>query len=213
MDIAADSSLLSGNTFTWVATLLALAIVWIPFIKGIRLCLRAWTATRHVERSELARAAKSPSRKAGIPFSVLMLRVLKRSLDSEDSPPDFVFDATRQYIMNEFEIHYTRPITMFASLLPPIGFIGTTVGMLILFVSMQQSNSALELGALAIALTSSIFALIAFALLEGVKIRLYTRLLQAIGEVQALYDSSETPPESDAADPAVGVARTASATA
>ena len=29
MDIAASSSLVSENTFTWVATLLALVIVWI----------------------------------------------------------------------------------------------------------------------------------------------------------------------------------------
>jgi hypothetical protein len=214
MDIAADSSMLSGNTFTWVATLLALVIVWIPFIKGLRLCLRAWSATRLIARSELARAAKATSEET-TPFSVLMLRVLKKSLGSKDSPPDFVFDASRQFIMNEFEIHFTRPITMFASLLPPIGFIGTTVGMLILFVSMQNSNSSLELGALAIALTSSIFALIAFALLEGIKIRLYTRLLLAIGEVQALFDSSagEATPNPSASHSTGGVPRTAGATA
>ena len=201
MDIAAEPSLLSENSFTLFATLLALVIVWIPFIKAIRVCLRAWVATRHVERGELAKASKARSNGEDTPLAVVMLRVLKKSLGGQDNPADFVFDATRQYVMNEFEINFTRPITMFASLLPPIGFIGTTVGMLILFVSMQSADSPLELGALAIALTSSIFALIAFALLEGLKIRLYTRLLKAIAEVQALYDSAETPrsPEETAA--------------
>ncbi len=202
MDTVAHSSLLSGNTFTWIATLLALIIVWVPFVKGLRLCLRAWSATRRVEGGELARAAKAGPQQDVAPLAVLMLRVLKKSLGSRENPADFVFDATRQFVINEFEINFTRPITMFASLLPPIGFIGTTVGMLILFVSMHQSNSSLELGALAIALTSSIFALIAFALLEGIKIRLYTRLLVAIGEVQALFDSAEsarTPEDSHSA--------------
>jgi len=213
MDIAADSSLLSGNTFTWIATLLALVIVWIPFVKGLRLSLRAWSATRRLNRSELAKAVKASTIDGHAPLAVLMLRVLKKSLANPEHPSDFVFDATRQYVMNEFEIKFTRPITMFASLLPPIGFIGTTVGMLILFVSMQQANSSLELGALAIALTSSIFALIAFALLEGMKIRLYTRLLNALGEVQALFESVETPRSQDDVHSTGTLSGTAAATA
>jgi biopolymer transport protein ExbB/TolQ len=213
MDIASDSSLVSGNTFTWIATLLALVTVLVPFVKGLRLCLRAWSATRLIQRSELARTAKADSSGGAAPFSVLMLRILKKSLSSKEHTPDFVFDASRQYVMNEFELNFTRPITMFASLLPPIGFIGTTVGMLILFVSMQQSNSSLELGALAIALTSSIFALIAFAFLEGIKIRLYTRLLDAIREVQVLFDSADAPRGSDAPNTSGSVPHAAGATA
>jgi hypothetical protein len=60
-----------------------------------------------------------------------------------------------------------------------------------LFLSMSASNSSLELGALALALTSSIFALVGFSILEGMKIRLYSRLLIALGDVQALFDAAE----------------------
>ncbi len=80
---------------------------------------------------------------------------------------------------------------MFGSLLPPIGFIGTTGGMLILFLSMQVSDSSLELGALALALTSSIFALIGFSILEGLKIRLYGRLLLSLRDVQLLFEEAD----------------------
>jgi flagellar motor component MotA len=87
--------------------------------------------------------------------------------------------------MSEFDLYYARPITMFANLMPPIGFIGTTVGMLVLFISMHKADSSLELGALAIALTSSIFALIAYAILEAIKIRLHTRLLACLRKAEA----------------------------
>jgi hypothetical protein len=82
---------------------------------------------------------------------------------------------------------------MFASLMPPIGFIGTTIGMLILFVSMHRADTSLELGALAIALISSIFALIAYAILESVKIRLYNRLLLALRGVEAACGAKRGP--------------------
>jgi biopolymer transport protein ExbB len=96
-------------------------------------------------------------------------------------------------VMTEYDLYYTRPISMFASLMPPIGFIGTTIGMLILFVSMHKADTALELGALAIALISSIFALIAYAILESVKIRLYNRLLLALREVEVAFGAAAGP--------------------
>ncbi len=186
-----ESGLLSGDTLTWAVTLLALVVVLVPFIRGMRISFQAWSATRCLKKPDLARALTAKSSDDVEPLSVLMLRVLKKSLGKKDHPSDFVFDATRQYVMNEFELFYLRPITMFASLLPPIGFIGTTVGMLILFVSMHKSDSALELSALAVALTSSIFALIGFAILEGLKIRLYSRMLRALREVEALYGEAD----------------------
>ena len=177
---------------TWGVTILALIVVWVPFFRGLRLSFQAWTATRCMDKGQLARALSAQKTDDVEPLSVLMLKVLKKSLDSRGHPDDFVFDATRQYVLNEYDLFYSRPITMYASLLPPIGFIGTTVGMLILFVSMHQSNASLELSALAVALTSSIFALIGFAILEGVKIRLFTRLLSALREVESLYSDAES---------------------
>ena len=47
--------------------------------------------------------------------------------------------------------------------LPPLGFIGTTLGLLILFVSMHVGDETLKLGALAFALTSRVCALLGVA--------------------------------------------------
>ena len=190
------SSALSDEGVMVLLTLVALAAVWVPFIRGLRICLQAWRATERLGSAELTR--KSAGKKANgavEPVSVLMMRVLRKSMrqneQSEHYPSDFVFDAARQYVMHEYASHYTSLISMYASLLPPIGFVGTTGGMLILFLSMHLSNSALELGALAVALTSSVFALVAFSMLEGLRVRLYRRLLTCLSDVQELFDEVE----------------------
>jgi hypothetical protein len=56
------------------------------------------------------------------------------------------------------------------------------VALPLLFVSMHLSNESLRLGALALALPSTIFALIGLALLESLKIGVYSRLLRCIEE-------------------------------
>lgn len=189
---------MTEELIAWVLTGAALGCTMVPFYKALRLCLAGWSATRRVDPQELRNGSSGPEA-PGEPFALLMMRVLRKSLrDSGQDASDFVFDASRQYVMNEFEQNYTRMISMFGGLLPPIGFIGTTGGMLMLFLSMSASNSSLELGALALALTSSIFALIGFSILEGMKIRLYARLLIALRDVQALFAAAEEKRESRA---------------
>ena len=187
------------ESVAWVLTVVALLCTCVPFYKAMVVTLRGWNATRRVDPALLKQGAP-PDRGRTEPFAIVMMRILRKSLrENEEHPTDFVFDASRQYVMNEFETNYTRLITMFGSLLPPIGFIGTTGGMLILFLSMQVSDSSLELGALALALTSSIFALIGFAILEGLKIRLYGRLLHSLRDVQILFDEADRRRESQRA--------------
>ncbi len=186
--------MLSEDAVAWALTVVALVATTVPFYKGLRICVRGWVATRRVEISALRKGGGLATRGHVEPFSLVMIRVLRKSLrenEAEHHPTDFIFDATRQYVMNEYEVNYARLITMFGGLLPPIGFIGTTGGMLILFLGMQTSNSSLELGALALALTSSIFALIGFSILEGLKIRLYGRLLVALRDVQVLFEEAD----------------------
>jgi hypothetical protein len=189
---------------TWLVTGLALAAVCVPATQGLRTALCAWSATRRVSFEEL-QSGKVDRAGASEPLALLMLRVLQKSLregEREGQPSDFVYDATRQYVINEYEHHYARLITMYASLLPPIGFIGTTGGMLILFLSMHLADDSLELGALAIALTSSVFALMAYAGLEAMKIRVYSRLLDALRDVEALYQKADAKREQAAGKPA-----------
>jgi hypothetical protein len=195
-------SMLGDETMTILVTGIALAAVLVPFIQGLRTIMGGWAATRRVSAEELRRG-KANLRGGTEPLALLMIRVLHKSLregEREGQPSDFIFDATRQYILNEYDHHYSRLITMYASLLPPIGFIGTTGGMLILFISMHLADDSLELGALAIALTSSVFALIAYAGLEGLKIRLYARLLDCLRDVEALYHKADARREQASSD-------------
>ena len=188
-----SETLLQGDfALTGFVSALALLAVWFPFFGGLRVTLRAVAATRQLKASELRRNAGASSAGSVEPLAMTLVRVLRKSLfesDRESYPTEFVVDASKQYAMNEYDAQYARPISMYANLLPPIGFIGTTTGLLILFLSMHASNESLELGALALALTSSIFALIAFAILEGMKIRLYARLLTSLQH--ALYAAQQ----------------------
>jgi hypothetical protein len=192
--------MLGDETMTVLVTAIALGAVMVPLLRGLRVVMGGWSATRRVAPEELRQG--QARRKGGAePLSLLMLRILQKSLregEREGQSSDFVFDASRQYVLNEYEHHYARLISMYASLLPPIGFIGTTGGMLILFISMHLADDSLELGALAIALTSSVFALIAYAGLEGLKIRLYARLLDSIRDVEALYHKADARREQSA---------------
>ena len=190
------SSALPDLSVMVLLTLVALAAVWVPFVRGMRLCFQAWKATERLSPAKLTQ--KSAGKRVegeDEPISLLMMRVLRKSMRqnemSDHYPSDFVFDAARQYVMHEYSSHYASLISLYASLLPPIGFVGTTGGMLILFLSMHLGDSALELGALAVALTSSVFALVAFSVLEGLKVRLYRRMLLCLSDVQGLFDQAE----------------------
>jgi hypothetical protein len=199
MDAGLFSRLVASETgLTTLAAVVALVAVWIPFFRGMRVCLRAVAATRRVLGSDLRRG-RSASEAAGEPLALLFVRVVRQSLresHAEGLPRDFVLDASKQYVLNEFETHYARPISMYANLLPPIGFTGTTVGILMRLLSMHLSNQALELGALATALVATVLALVGFASMESVKVWLYNRLLRCLEEALAVVRLAEAePPE------------------
>jgi hypothetical protein len=168
--------------------------VLVPFANGLRAVVSAWSATRRVGPDELRRGQSD--RKGGAePLAILMIRILQKSLrdnDSDGQPSDFVFDASRQYVMNEYDHNYARLISMYANLLPPLGFVGTTGGMLLNFMSMHSKDEGLEVISLALALSSSFFALFSFAVLDALKLRLYSRLLAATRDVQVLYNKAES---------------------
>lgn len=170
----------------------ALIAVWLPFHRGLNVCFRSVAATRRIPASQLRQAGTETAAERTPSLAMLMARVLRRSAhEYRDQPREFLLDATKQYVINEWESHYARLISMYSNILPPIGFIGTTGGLLILFLSMHMADTSLELGALALALTSSIFALVGFAALESFKIRLYARLLACLEDVVALARASE----------------------
>ena len=167
---------------TAIVSGIALLVVAVPFWRELRIALRARASTRVLACDELQRSLEGAVR-AREPMALVLLRVLDQSLRENEAghhPTEFLRDASKQHVMNEYETRWSQPLSMYANLLPPIGFIGTTLGLMILFASMHLSDQTLEVGALGLALTSTIFALMGFATLEGLKIALYGRLLQTI---------------------------------
>ncbi len=177
-----------------VMSALAVIAISVPLCRGLALCWRAHSATRLVPRPALEKSLQFATRGPADSLAVLMLRVLAKSLRSPDAKAvasDFVVDASRQYVLNEYESSYARPISMYSNLLPPIGLAGNAIGMLILLVSKHMAGTPLELGALGIALSSTIFALIGYAGIEAVKLRLYGRALRCLDEVVSLHRLAE----------------------
>lgn len=154
---------------------LSFLAVWWPLSRGVLLCWRARAATRIVP-------PRTPSGSFGGAVSHMMSEVMAASTVA--TPPEqpglFVRDAARQLVVEDYETHFVQPISMYANILPPIGFIGTTCGLAILLMSMRASNEFLQMGALALALSSTIFALLGYSVLEALKIHLYGRLVRSI---------------------------------
>lgn len=190
-----NGSMLSTQaTIVIVMSVLSLVAICVPLYRGLSLSARAFRATRLVPRPLLEKSLQLAAKGPADSIAVLMLRVLAKSLRSPDArsvASDFVVDASRQYVMNEYESSYSRPISMYANLLPPVGLAGNAIGMLILLVSKQMAGTTLELGALGLALSSTIFALIGYALLEAIKLRLYGRMLRCLDEVVSLQRTAE----------------------
>lgn len=85
------------------------------------------------------------------------------------------YDAAKQLVVEDYESSFAHPILMYANILLPIGFVHTTCGLAILLFSMRVSNEMLRVGALALALSSTSFALVSYAFLQSLKIHLYGR--------------------------------------
>lgn len=159
---------------TLVVCAVSLIAVWIPLARGTLLCWRARRATA------LPRGSQEAAPVSGV---AALTRVAAASaagqLDGETHLP-FVRDAAKQLVIDDYETSFAQPISMYANILPPIGFIGTTCGLAVLLLSMRLSNDVLQMGALALALSSTIFALVGYATLESLKINLYGRLARSI---------------------------------
>lgn len=159
---------------TLAVSLISLLAVWWPLMHGTLLCWRARAATR----------VPSPERgEAGVGGRIaeLIREVRASAADAAAAEPDaFVRDAAKQLVVEEYESSFAEPISMYSNLLPPIGFIGTVCGLALLLYSMHASHAMLQLGGLAMALSSTIFALIGYAILESLKIHLYGRLARSI---------------------------------
>ena len=171
-------------------TIAAIVAVLIPFGLGLRAALRAVAVTRRVDDRAIERALRSERGEPGEPVSVQVLRVLRSSLresQGERMPTAFLMDASRQYVVHEVRAGWFDPISMFSNILPPIGFIGTLIGLVVLVLSKHHGSETLELVGLAGAVSKSILALFGFIVLESIKILLYGRMMRGLDDALGLY--------------------------
>ncbi|HKJ04415.1 MAG TPA: MotA/TolQ/ExbB proton channel family protein [Geopsychrobacteraceae bacterium] len=99
-------------------------------------------------------------------------------------PPDaFVRDAAFQFSDRYIDEKFIEPIAMLANLLPPIGFIGTIIGMVIHFLSNSGSlNSDITVAGIATALYTTFIGLICFTSLEFLRKIFHTLAHRRIDE-------------------------------
>jgi biopolymer transport protein ExbB/TolQ len=110
-------------------------------------------------------------------------------------PPDaFVRDAAFQFSQRYFESKFLDPMTMLASLMPPLGFIGTIMGMVIHFLSSSGDlKSGITVVGIATALYTTFIGLIMFAFMESIKRCFFTLAQKRIDEGLEAVSDMETP--------------------
>lgn len=182
-------------------TIAAIVAVLIPFLFGLRASLRAFAVTKRLDDREIERALRGAVGEPGEPVAVQVLRVLRSSLrenHDERMPTAFLVDASRQYVTHEVRANYFDPISMFSNILPPIGFIGTLIGLVVLVLSKESGSETLELIGLAGAVSKSILALFGFIVLESIKILLYGRMMRGLDDALGLYQRQGATRHADA---------------
>jgi len=99
-------------------------------------------------------------------------------------PPDaFIRDAAFQFSERYFEDNFVDPLSMAANLMPPLGFIGTILGMVIHFLSNTGTlNTDVTIAGIATALYTTLIALICYTFLEFLKKCIYSLAYKRIDE-------------------------------
>jgi hypothetical protein len=188
-------------TLALIVTISSIVAVLIPFLMGLRSSLRAFSVTKRIDDRDIERALRNDRGESGEPVAVQVLRVLRSSLrenQGERMPTAFLVDASRQYVTHEVRSNYFDPISMFSNILPPIGFIGTLIGLVVLVLSKESGSETLELVGLAGAVSKSILALFGFIVLESIKIVLYGRMMRGLDDALGLYERQGSQRHADA---------------
>ena len=119
----------------------------------------------------------------------------KGNVNDKIVPPDaFIRDAAFQFSERYFEEKFLEPVSMTANILPPQGFIGTIIGMVIHFLSNSGTlNSEVTIAGIATALYTTLIALSCFTFLEFLKKIFYSMAQKRIDEGLAAASESFYP--------------------
>ncbi|WP_031482066.1 MotA/TolQ/ExbB proton channel family protein [Maridesulfovibrio frigidus] len=96
-------------------------------------------------------------------------------------PHFFVNDAVCQYGLDFFEKNILEPYESITNLLPPLGFLGTILGMTMLFINSEGGiKSNLSSSGMGTALLSTILALLMYVIFEWRKVRMQRKAVECI---------------------------------
>ncbi len=132
------------------------------------LLMQAFRHSRLVATENLTQEMKKLSQ-VNDPLMVITAKTLYSANKEHEGNPYFLVDATHQLIENLFLSKYINKITMITNLLPPMGFIGTIFGMIMIFLAKGDPNSDLNTSGLGAALFTTLMALTCFVLIEVFK--------------------------------------------
>ncbi|MFP4446066.1 MAG: MotA/TolQ/ExbB proton channel family protein [Desulfosudaceae bacterium] len=141
------------------------------FINGLWAGFKAWRWLRKPRPERLEQMYQSQL-SADDPLILIIMKAYGSAVRNTEHPlshPSFIADATRQMAENMFESRYMESLTMSSNLLPPLGFIGTVFGMILIFLAKVNPGSELNTIGLGTALFTTLLALFLFVILEIIK--------------------------------------------
>lgn len=153
---------------------------------------------KHKSLAHLSFNSKTPlSVIAALSFERARMHYLskeKSNIHSKMVPPDtFIRDAAFQFSERYFESKFLEPLSMLANLMPPLGFIGTILGMVIQFLSNTGDlKSDITIAGIATALYTTFLALILYTFVEFMKRFFFTLSHKRIDEGLAAVFRTET---------------------
>ncbi|MFZ5563117.1 MAG: MotA/TolQ/ExbB proton channel family protein [Thermodesulfobacteriota bacterium] len=156
----------------------------ILFLNGLWISIKAFIWLRGVDSQTIADQLDEPPR-ADDPLVTIVTKTVHRAVHNPDTGGAdglFVADATRQMVENMFDNRYMEPMTLSANLLPPLGFIGTVFGMILIFLVKVDPGSELNTIGLGAALFTTLAALILFVALEIIKMWLLRVLRNRVNQ-------------------------------
>jgi len=173
----------------------------ILFLNAIWIIALAYRHARLVKKAELMALASEPST-LDDPLMTVAVKTLLAAHDEHKETPypvSFLIDATHQMMENIYHTRYINKITMITNLLPPMGFIGTIFGMIMIFLAKGDPNSDLNTTGLGVALFTTLIALTCFVILEVFKKNLInlatSRIERALGYHPSICEATAPKPE------------------
>ena len=186
------------NTYSGVLQVLIYFLMAITFCYALIKAFQAFRVLSFYRAEDIKKRTGADDFHGSIqtPLSIIAAGFFKKSKkyydeekEKEDSankviPPDsFIRDAAFQFSDRYFEEKFLEPVSMTANLLPPQGFIGTIIGMVIHFLSNSGTlSSEVTIAGIATALYTTLIALSCFTFLEFLKKIFYSLAQRRIDE-------------------------------